>query len=233
MVENTGLSVAPSLLTEAWEGSGGLRWGYFWHPWPKPDLEELLWISENLLLSYSHKEVMVGNRFFENLPGFWCSPFPELYFVFSHMADDGRHVCTWCPTHRWPHRETSGGTWPMLGPHILLPGVFGAVTKRVILIGAYLLELECYKLKSGGHTPLSWVWGIRESGAWDIEGWSRCSGKATPEPCVAWGRHWEGAADSRWFCSDSLSRKAEIHSFLLNLLKIHHVYTERAFLKKN
>lgn len=43
----------------------------------------------------------------------------------------------------------------MLGPHILLPGVFGAVTKRVILIGAYLLELECYKLKSGGHTPLS------------------------------------------------------------------------------
>lgn len=125
---------------------------------------------------------MVGNRFFENRPGFWCSPFPELYFVFSRMADDGRHVCTWCLTHRWPHRETSGGTWPMLGPHILSPGVFRAVTKRVILIGAYLLELECYKLKSGGHTPLSWVWGIRESGAWDIEGWSRCPGKPLPNP---------------------------------------------------
>lgn len=182
MVENAGLSVAPSLLTEAREGSGSLRWGCFWHPWPKPGLEELLWISENLLLSYSHKEAMVGNRFFENRPGFWCSPFPELYFVFSRMADDGRHVCTWCLTHRWPHRETSGGTWPMLGPHILLPGVFRAVTKRVILIGAYLLELECYKLKSGGHTPLSWVWGIRESGAWDIEGWSRCPGKPLPNP---------------------------------------------------
>ena len=85
-----------------------------------------------------------------------------------------------------------------------------------------MLELECYQLKSGEHHLLSFVWGIRER----QRRTRQCLERAAPKPVGP-----ERETGSRWLIpvGATVSHKAEMHSLLLSLLKIHHVFIERAF----